>query len=101
MSSFTDVVIQTLCCVLILYMSFNPPGRVVLDAVSSLTTGIIKSLKLGCLRGCKFNVCFRRDEFNFLVVALFIIGLENYNYLGWGSGMPHPTKKIASSQQPC
>ena len=58
-----------MCCVLILYRSFtqpNPPGRVVLDAVSSLTTALIKSLKLGCVRGCKFNVCFCRDAFNFL-----------------------------------
>ena len=58
-----------MCCVLILYRSFtqpNPPGRVILDAVSSLTTVLIKSLKLGCVRGCKFNVCFHRDAFNFL-----------------------------------
>ncbi len=52
-----------------LYTSFthhNPSGRVILDAVSSLTTALIKSLKLGCCRVCKFSLSFRRDLFNFL-----------------------------------
>ena len=37
---YTDVVSQTLCCVLILYRSFthpNPPGRVVLDVYTSFS----------------------------------------------------------------
>ncbi len=40
--------------------------RVVLDAISSLTTQIKLSLKLGTVRRCSFSVCFRRDVFNYL-----------------------------------
>ena len=50
-----------------LYRTFThpiPSARIVLDAVSSLTT---KSLKLGCCRGCKFSSSFRRDVFNVLL----------------------------------
>ncbi len=52
-----------------LYTSFthpNPSDRVILDSISSLTTALIKSLKLGCCRGCKFSLYFRRDVLNFL-----------------------------------
>ena len=62
--------------------SLNPPGRVVLDAVSSLTTAIIKSLKLGCLRGCKLMFVFVVTHLIFcliIVVVLFVVGLENYS----------------------
>ena len=48
------------------YIQPNPPERVVLDAVSSLTTSIIRSLKLGIIRGHSFNVPVRRDVFNYL-----------------------------------
>ena len=44
----------------------DPPEREVLNAVSSLSTHIISSLKLGLVRHCNFNVCVRRDVFNFL-----------------------------------
>ena len=40
--------------------------RVVLDAVSSLTTAILCSLRVGIVRRCSFNVVVRRDVFNFL-----------------------------------
>ena len=59
----------------------NPAGRVVLDAVSRLTTSIIKSLKLGRARGCQFNVPFRRDVFNFLFSncgSSVFVGLESF-----------------------
>ena len=42
------------------------PERVVLDAVSSLTTAIKHSLRLGTIRNSKFNVNFRRDVFKYL-----------------------------------
>ena len=48
------------------YIQPNPPERVVVDAVSSLTTSIIRSLKLGVIRGRSFNVPVRRDVFNYL-----------------------------------
>ena len=60
------------CCLLYSYCYYrafnnpNPPERAVLDAISSLTTQIKLSLKLGTVRRCSFSVCFRRDVFNYL-----------------------------------
>ena len=48
------------------YTEPNPPVRVVLDAVSSLTTAFLNSLKLGTVRGCSFRVPVRRDVFKSL-----------------------------------
>ena len=44
----------------------SPGERNVLEGVSSLISGIICSLKLGTIRHYSFNVCVRRDVFNFL-----------------------------------
>ena len=44
----------------------SPPEREVLNAVSSLSSNIISSLKLGLIRRFSFNVFVRRDVFNFL-----------------------------------
>ena len=43
----------------------QPESRMVLDAVSSLCTAIISSLKLGILRRCSFNVHVHCDVFNY------------------------------------
>ena len=48
------------------YTEPNPPRRVVLDAVSSLTIAFLNSLKLGVVRSYKFNVPVHRDVFNYL-----------------------------------
>ena len=47
-----------------LFINPCPPERIILDAVSSLTTAIILSLKCGLLRNSSFNVAVRRDVFN-------------------------------------
>ena len=44
----------------------SPPEREVLNAVSSLSSNIISSLKSGLIRRFSFNVFVRRDVFNFL-----------------------------------
>ncbi len=44
----------------------SPPEREVLNAVSSLSSNIICSLKLGLIRPFSFNGFVRRDVFNFL-----------------------------------
>ncbi len=52
-----------------LYRTFTHPipfVKIVLDDVSSLTTALIKRLKLGCCHGCKLSLYFRRDVFNVL-----------------------------------
>ena len=56
-------------CYYYYYRTFTDPRpseREILDAVSSLSCNIIKSLKLGLIRCCSFNVCVCRDVFNFL-----------------------------------
>ena len=56
----------------ILYTSFrtftdpNPCRRIVLNAVSSLSTSFLCSLRKGVVRGCSFNVTVRRDVFQYL-----------------------------------
>lgn len=47
--------------VLSIGLTLNP-----IDAVSSLTTAFLNSLKLGTVRGCLFRVAVRRDVFNYL-----------------------------------
>lgn len=54
----------------------NPPERDILNAVSSLCTGIKKSLCAGTIRNCSFSINFRRDVFMFL-------------FGGCGSVVPH------------
>ena len=44
----------------------KPSRRLILDAVSCLTTAIISSLKWGIIRNRTFCLCFRRDVFRFL-----------------------------------
>ena len=48
------------------YIEPNPPVRTTLNAVSSLTTALLNSLKLGTVRGCLFRVTVCRDVFNYL-----------------------------------
>ena len=51
------------------YRTFTDPSRckrIVVDAVSSLTTGILSSLRKGTVRGCSFSVSVRKDVFNYL-----------------------------------
>ena len=42
------------------------PESLMVDAVSSLSTAIIRSLKCGLICNCSFNVAVRRDVFNSL-----------------------------------
>ncbi len=44
----------------------SPPKREVLNAVSSLSSNIICSFKLGLIHRFSFNVFVRRDVFNLL-----------------------------------
>ena len=60
-----------MCMILLcsFYRTFTDPSpseREVLDAVSSLSSSINSSLKLGLIRRCCINVFVRRDVFNFL-----------------------------------
>ena len=54
------------------YTEPNPPQRVVLDAVSSLITAFLNSLKLGTVRGCSFRGPVRRDEFICFVIVVVV-----------------------------